>query len=189
MNSMTNLKALGHRLIWTPAGAWTTDEDAPRTRAALTAEATRRVALSEYEKRMIRPTSRLAAGTSRPTAAAAEPVLLTDADAELVAAAIGEHAAILGYVLEALAVLGDHVELVMRHHRDRPEDSIEQLKHAARMKLHAHDDSWVGHPVWAGGGWSIPLERRAQLTAAVEAVRSAAEQAGQHWEFPDQSGR
>ncbi|MFP4215986.1 MAG: hypothetical protein ACLFVH_08650 [Phycisphaerae bacterium] len=185
---MTNLKALGHRLIWTPAGAWTTDEDAPRTRAALTAEATRRVTLSEYEQRMIRPTSRLAAGTSRP-AAQAEPTFLTDADAELVGTAIGEHAAILGYVLDALAVLEDHVELVMRHHRDRPEDSIEQLKHAARMKLHAHDSSWVGHPVWANGGWSIPLERRAQLASAIEAVRSAAGQAGQHWEFLDQSGR
>ncbi len=170
---MTSLKALGHRLIWTPAGAWTTDEDAPATRDALTAEATRRLTLSDYEHRMIRPTSRLGAGWSRRNAAAPEPTLLDDADAELVAAAIREHATVLGYALEALAVLDDHVELVMRHHRDRPEDSIEQLKHAARMKLHAADSSWVGHPVWDDGGWTIPLERRSQMSAAIQNVRSA----------------
>jgi hypothetical protein len=182
---MANLKALGHRLIWTVTGAWTREDDNRRTRSAATAEAIRRLALSEYEQRMIRPSSQLAQDTyrRRNDSVSFEHRALSDADAAIVGEAIGEQARALGYRLLALAVGPECVQLVMRHHRDRPEDSIEQLKHAARMKLHARDAGWVGHPVWAAGGWAIPLERRAQLTDAVQTVTTEAEQFEQHWPF------
>lgn len=179
---MTVLRAIGQRLIWTPLGAWTDEDDDRRTRAAATSQAVDRLALSEYETRMIRPL-----GHQRNSPPTFEPVTLSDADAAVVGEAIGEQAEALGYALLALAVGPDRVELVMQHHRDRPEDTIEQLKHAARVRLHAKGDAWTGHPVWSAGGWHVPLERRAQLADAVHAVAAEAEAFDQHWPFLETS--
>ncbi|MFP4054735.1 MAG: hypothetical protein ACLFV7_12810, partial [Phycisphaerae bacterium] len=173
---MARLRARAFRLVWTAYGAWDEPDSSPNSEDATRGELARRLSLAKHEALLARPSSSrdMEAYRRRHDALRFDARGLTAADADHIAAAVGDVARQQGYVVHALAVRPDAVQVVVKHHRDRPEDVIEQFKHAARVRLHAAGDEWRGHPVWSAGGWIIPLERKAHVREAMEAVNAAA---------------
>jgi hypothetical protein len=173
---MARLRARAFRLVWTVYGAWEQPDALQGSGDAARGELSRRLGLEKQEEILARPcsTSGLEAYRRRHDALRFDPRELTAEDALHIGTGVEDVARKQGYVVHALAVMPDCVQVVVKHHRDRPEDMIEQFKHAARVRLHAANEQWRGHPVWSAGGWVMPLERKAQVVAAIEAVHAGA---------------
>ncbi len=63
-----------------------------------------------------------------------------------------------GYTCYALAVMPDHVHLVIRKHKDRAETMIERLQESTRAGLVESGLRPTGHPAWTRGGYKVFLD-------------------------------
>ena len=63
--------------------------------------------------------------------------------------AIGEHR----YTCYACAIMPDHVHLIVRRHKHKAEEMIDNLQEASRLRLSRLGLRQVDHPVWVEGGW------------------------------------
>jgi len=96
-----------------------------------------------------------------------EPVLFTDQQAAAVAAAIGQ----TPYALHALAVMPDHVHLVMAH-TDRPvRRAVGHIKSEATRALRDRG-CFCDHKPWADHGWNVYLDTNEDMQRAIRYVEN-----------------
>lgn len=62
------------------------------------------------------------------------------------------------YTCYACAIMPDHVHILIRKHRHKAEQMIEQLQDDSRAELLTCGDYPKDHPVWGGPGWKVYLE-------------------------------
>lgn len=63
-----------------------------------------------------------------------------------------------GYTSYALAIMPDHVHLVIRKHKDRAETMIDKLQELTRLRLGESALRAPDHPTWARGGYKVFLD-------------------------------
>ena len=107
----------------------------------------------------------------------AEPLLIHDTvwfDAK-VRDAIGEGVAQVvkerGYTLWALAVLRNHLHVVVRTHRDHSETIMAQIARGTQKVLWEREMVPKNHPVWADAPWKVFLRTPDEIWGRIEYVR------------------
>ncbi len=63
-----------------------------------------------------------------------------------------------GYTCYALAIMPDHLHLIIRKHRDHAETMIDNLQSQTRRAIIASGLRPSEHPVWTRGGWKVFLD-------------------------------
>ncbi len=80
----------------------------------------------------------------------------------------------------------DHVHLVIRKHRHRAEQMIENLQSLSRKRLVERGIRRAEHPTWTCGGWKVFLEHPDEVRRTMQYVEKNAIKArlpAQQWEF------
>jgi len=62
------------------------------------------------------------------------------------------------YTCYACAIMPDHAHLIIRKHKDKAEQMIENVQELVRLRLSASGSRPPGHPVWARSGWRVFLD-------------------------------
>lgn len=90
------------------------------------------------------------------------------------------------YTCYACALMPDHVHLLIRRHRDKAEQMLEQFQTASRDALIAADHRRGNHPVWGGPGWKAFQFTRQDMERTVRYIEHNPGDRGlppQSWDF------
>ena len=121
------------------------------------------------------------------------PVVWFDAfHREAMAQAIGHMVRNRGYTVWALALLRNHVHVVLRTHRDKADDMWNAIAHATRERLQTFDAFANEHPVWSERPYKVFLTSDAQVAACVRYVEQNPVKEGlglQRWDCVTQVAR
>ena len=159
---------IAHHLILTAYGWWLPTD--PRGSCSRTVGINVIAELGELHqgRRRVQPPS----GTIREFYTRAEDVLsfgLEEFDRSAIreiAAGFGETVSEYRYTCYGCAIMPDHVHLIIRKHRDKAEQMIENFQESCRLRLSASGLRPSGHPVWARSGWKVfyrgPSRRHSQ---------------------------
>jgi REP-associated tyrosine transposase len=113
-------------------------------------------------------------------------IRFNSAQIETVAAAFAQCIAEHSYTCYACAILPDHAHLVIRKHRHRAEQMIENLQRTSRLRLCISGAAPDGHPIWTLGGWRGFLDSPKAVRSVLRYVQRNPARAGlpaQHWAF------
>ena len=179
---------IAHHLMWTAYGWWLPND--PRGSASRTIRTDLVAELGEihHGRKSIQPAS---ADIKRFYEHACEilvhPLLeFSGAEAKVIGDAIAEAVRRLRYTCYACAILPDHIHMLIRKHRDQPEEMIANLQEASRSRLRREGFRTANHPVWGGPGWKVFLDRPDEVRRTVEYIRKNPIKLGlppQRWSF------
>ncbi|MDP6634179.1 MAG: hypothetical protein QGG42_04735 [Phycisphaerae bacterium] len=88
-----------------------------------------------------------------------------------IAAGFAEAVSRYRYTCYACAIMPDHVHLIIRKHRDKAEQMIENFQESCRLRLSASGLRPSGHPVWARSGWKVFLDHPDDIRRTIRYVR------------------
>ena len=90
------------------------------------------------------------------------------------------------YTCYACAVMPDHVHLLIRKHRDKAEEMIENVQESCRLRLGSAGLRAPDHPVWAKSGWKVFLDHPDDIRRTIRYIRENPLKSGmppQEWRF------
>jgi len=90
------------------------------------------------------------------------------------------------YTCYACAVMRDHVHLLIRKHRHKAEEMIENLQALSRKRVCAAGFRDGGHPMWARSGWKVFLDRPDAIRRTIGYIKAnpgKQRHAVQQWPF------
>lgn len=179
---------IAYHLVWTAYGTWLPND--PRGSGSHYVAAPQLETLGElhYGRRKVQPPPRVVRQFyDRAEERLQFPTIRFDsAQIEFVASAFGKCIVEQNYTCYACAILPDHVHLVIRKHRHRAEDMIENLQRASRLRLSTSRAVSDGHPIWTLGGWRGFLDSPDAVRAVIRYVERNPSRSGlasQKWPF------
>ncbi len=104
----------------------------------------------------------------------------------MVGQAIGGAVVQRGYTCYACAVMGDHVHLLIRRHRDQAETMIESLQGLSRKRMIDAAIRPADHPCWTLGGWKVFLDHPDEVVRTIRYIERnppARHWSAQRWPF------
>jgi REP element-mobilizing transposase RayT len=178
----------GYHLIWTAYGWWLPND--PR---GSTSQEIRRAELAplgelHYGRKRVQPAGRLLAAFYDAARGLLKHDLLklSASDVPLVADALAEVIRRQAYTCYACAIMPDHVHLLIRKHKHRAEQMIENLQEASRLRLRQAGLRAADHPVWGGPGWKVYQDSREDMERTAKYIRDNPSHSGlppQRWPF------
>jgi REP element-mobilizing transposase RayT len=90
------------------------------------------------------------------------------------------------YTCYACAIMPDHVHVLIRKHRHKAEQMIDNLQQAGRRCMIDRGRRDPIHPVWGGPGWKVYLETQDGIRRVAKYIERNPMKAGrppQHWPF------
>lgn len=180
-----------YHLIWTVYGAWLPNDPRGSMSREIRNAAIAGLGELHYGRRRVQPAS----GDIRRFYDAARHVLkdtvlhLGDDQIETAGAAFGAVIREMVYTCYACAVMHDHVHMLIRKHRDKAEQMIENFQTASRAQLIEQHARPADHPVWGGPGWKVFLETRDDIERTIRYVDDnppKARRPQQQWGFVTQ---
>lgn len=151
---------VAHHLMWTLYGWWLPNDPRGSTSKTIHTDLLRDLGELHFGRKRIQPAGRDIRAFYDHAADRLQHDLLSFSPNEFPSAAEAFDHAIrrCGYTCYALAVMPDHVHLVIRKHKDRAEDMIEKLQALTREDFHRTSLRKPDHPVWTHGGYKVFLD-------------------------------
>jgi REP element-mobilizing transposase RayT len=151
---------IAHHLIWTAYGWWLPNDPRGSTSRAIAGDVIAELGELHYGRRAVQPASReIRQFYERAREVLKFPLLeLSDGDIRQVGEAFAEAVVAHRYTCYACAIMPDHVHVLVRKHRHKAEEMIENLQEASRLWLCGCGGRAETHPVWCGGGWKVFLD-------------------------------
>jgi REP element-mobilizing transposase RayT len=87
------------------------------------------------------------------------------------------------YTCYACAIMPDHVHILIRKHKHKAEEMLENLQQNSRSQLHAHWQRSLDHPIWGGHGWTVYLDTPTDIRRTIRYI----EENPVKWRFPRQT--
>jgi REP element-mobilizing transposase RayT len=90
------------------------------------------------------------------------------------------------YTCYACAIMPDHVHMIIRKHRDKAEQMIENVQKSSRLRLGSLGLRSPDHPVWSGSGWKVFLDHPDHIRRTIRYVQQnpiKLRRPAQDWEF------
>ena len=163
----------GYHLIWTVYGWWLPND--PR---GSTSREIRRAELAplgelHYGRKRLQPAGRLLAAFHDAARGLLrhELLKLSDSDTAVIADAMAEVIRRQAYTCYACAIMPDHVHLLIRKHKHRAEEMIENFQEASRLWLREAGLRAADHPVWGGPGWKVYQDSREDMERTIRYIR------------------
>jgi REP element-mobilizing transposase RayT len=179
---------IAHHLIWTAYGWWLPNDPRGSTSRAIRNDVVAELGEIHHGRKRIQPASAdLRAFYRHAKDVLAHPLLeFTGEERAAIAESFAEAAGRLRYTCYACAVMPDHVHMLVRKHRDQPEDMIAHMQEASAAALRDRGLRAPEHPVWGGPGWKVFLDHPDEVRRTVEYIRRNPGKMGlaaQQWPF------
>ena len=110
----------------------------------------------------------------------------TSSEIQAIADGLGEAMTRYRYTCYACAIMPDHVHLLIRKHRDKAEQMIENFQESSRLRLSNSPLRAPDHPVWARSGWRVFLDDPDDIRRTIRYIRENPLKRGrstQDWAF------
>lgn len=164
---------IAYHLVWTAYGWWLPND--PRGSGSRTVNSDVIAELGElhFGRKKVQPAGReVRKFYQRAAQVLRYPLLSFDEAARAaVAAAFGEVIAAERYTCYACAVMPDHVHILIRKHRHRSEDMIENLQRHSRLRLSEQCFRAPDHPTWtAGAGRHVFLDHPDEVRRTIRYI-------------------
>lgn len=179
---------IAHHLMWTLYGWWLPNDPRGSTSRTIRSDLLKDLGTLHHGRKRIQPPGRdiRAFYQQAPDRLKHELLRFSPNDFSCVADTFDQAISRGGYTCYALAVMPDHVHLVIRKHRDQAEVMIDNLQTstrdaAIRMALRPAD-----HPVWSRGGYKVFLDGPDDVWRTIEYVQQNPVKQGlskQVWSF------
>jgi REP element-mobilizing transposase RayT len=85
-------------------------------------------------------------------------LILSAADVLIIAKAIAACLRVERYTCYALAIMPDHIHILIRKHKHKAEQMIANLQRCTHLALREAGARDWEHPVWGGHGWKVFLD-------------------------------
>jgi REP element-mobilizing transposase RayT len=179
---------VGHHLVWTAYGWWLPND--PRGSSSHEVRVPQIAELGElhHGRKAVQPSrAELREFYQRAEPVLAHPVRTFDAEEiAVLAESFRQTIHQRRYTCYACALMPEHVHLLVRRHRDKAEQMLEQFQTASRDALIAADHRWGNHPVWGGRGWRAFQFTRQDMERTVRYIENNPAERGlppQPWDF------
>lgn len=164
---------IAHHLIFTNYGYWLPND--PRGSLSKEVLVSKIAELGEhhYGRKVKQPTSKeLNDFRERAQEVLKFPVFtFNDKQTEIIAHAFAQAIEQFNYTCYACAIMPDHVHIIIRKHRDKAEQMIENLQTTSRELLLDTDSSLRNdHPIWGGPGYKVFLSTTADMHRTIKYV-------------------
>ena len=151
---------IAHHLMWTLYGWWLPNDPRGSTSHAIHSNPLKDLGDLHFGRKRVQPTNRDIRRFYEQAAERLQHDLLSFTPDQFPAVAQSFDQAISahGYTCYALAIMPDHVHLILRKHKDQAEAMIDKLQERARLRLSESGLRKPDHPTWAQGGYRVFLD-------------------------------
>ena len=179
---------IAHHLMWTAYGWWLPNDPRGSTSHTIRCDLIAELGELHQGRKRVQPASadikrfyEIACGVL------AHPLLeFSGKEAKVIGDALAQTVRRLRYTCYACAVLPDHVHVLIRKHRDRPEEMIRHFQESSMSLLREGGFRSANHPVWGGPGWKVFLDQPDEVRITIGYIRKNPLRIGlpeQHWSF------
>lgn len=108
------------------------------------------------------------------------------ADVLIIANAIAECLSVERYTCYALAIMPDHIHILIRKHKQKAEEMIANLQRYTHLALREAGARDLEHPVWGGHGWKVFLDSPEDVWRTIPYIEQNPTKVGlpkQEWDF------
>jgi len=179
---------IAHHLILTAYGWWLPNDPRGSTSRTVASDVIAELGELHQGRRRIQPPS----ATIREFYARAGQVLkfplleFTSGDTRAIADGFAEAVSRCRYTCYACAIMPDHVHLIIRKHRHKAEQMIENLQEFGRLRLSSSALRAPDHPVWARSGPKVFLDHPDDVRRTIRYIRDnpvKRRMSPRHWTF------
>ena len=179
---------IAHHLVWTNYGTWLPNDPRGSGSRTIAAPLLHELGQLHYGRKKVQPSGR----EIREFYEQAEERLLFDVicfdsnQIQIIAEALAGAIREFGYTCYTCALMPDHVHLVIRKHKHRAEQMIDNLQASTRLRFGKTRAVGPDHPVWTLGGWKRFLDSPAKVRDVIQYVEKNPIVAGlppQRWPF------
>jgi len=176
---------IAHHLMWTAYGCWLPNDPRGSTSHSIASDRIAELGDLHYGRREVQPSSSTIREFQRQAKAALNHPLLKFGPDEIhtLADAFSETIIECRYTCYACALMPDHVHILIRKHKHKAEEMIENLQQSSRLRLRTVGSRSSDHPIWGGPGWKIFLDRPEAVHRTIRYI----EQNPVKWRLPRQS--
>jgi REP element-mobilizing transposase RayT len=179
---------IAHHLIWTAYGTWLPND--PRGSGSCTVAAPQLAELGElhFGRKKVQPSGR----EIREFYLYANQQLLFDVirfdsqQIQVIAEALTDAIHEFRYTCYACAIMPDHVHIVLRKHKHRAEQMIDNLQQFTRLRFSNTRAIGPDHPLWTHGGWKRLLDSPDAVRSVIRYIENNPIEIGlssQRWPF------
>jgi REP element-mobilizing transposase RayT len=181
---MPNPIVIAHHLIWTGYGWWLPNDPRGSMSHYIASDVIAELGKLHFGRCKVQPASAVIRQFHERAKAVLKHALLKFSadDVCAVAAALGEAIAAHRYTCYACAIMPDHVHALVRKHKHKAEEMIENLQEASRSRLRSSGLRPADHPVWGGPGWKVFLDHPEEVRRTIGYI----EQNPAKWRLPRQ---
>jgi len=151
---------IAYHLIWTGYGWWLPNDPRGSTSRTVASDVIAELGELHYGRRKVQPASH-EVRHFRERATRVLKFSLKELDLQeicAVADAFSEVVSEQRYTCYACAIMPDHVHLLIRKHKHKAEEMIQEFQHLSRLRLRNSGVVGPDHPVWGGPGWKVFLD-------------------------------
>jgi REP element-mobilizing transposase RayT len=178
----------GYHLLWTAYGWWLPND--PRGSMSKEVLAPNIIDLGElhYGRRKLQPAGWVLNEFRKAAALVLKHEILRFAPEEVtaIAEAFAKVVNDNNYTCYACAIMSDHIHLLIRKHRHKAEQMIENFQFESLNRVAYCGMRPIAHPVWGGPGWKVYLDSVGDMRRTVRYIEQNPERIGlprQSWEF------
>jgi REP element-mobilizing transposase RayT len=178
----------GYHLIWTVYGWWLPTDPRGSSSHEIRVEQLKDLGELHHGRKAVQPSwAELRRFYAQAEDLLKHPLLtFSDDDIALLGDTFGQVIRTNGYTCYECAIMPEHVHMLIRRHRDKAEQMIENLQEESRGQIIRAGRRAPTHPVWGGPGWKVFLNTRRDFERVVRYIRDNPVKAGraqQHWDF------
>jgi len=151
---------IAHHLIWTAYGYWLPNDPRGSMSRTIASDVIAELGELHYGRREVQPAAAdVRAFRDRAREVLKFPLLdfptqLFPVIANVLGSAIEKHR----YTCYACAIMPDHVHALIRKHKHKAEEMLDNLQEESRSRLRDVGARSPDHPVWGGPGWKVFLD-------------------------------
>ena len=185
---MQRAMVIAHHLILTAYGWWLPNDPRGSGSQAVATDVIAELGELHHGRRRVQPPSAtIREFYTRAGGVLKYPLLeFTSPEIPAIADGLSEAISRYRYTCYACAVMPDHVHLLIRKHRDKAEEMIENVQESCRLRLGSAGLRAPDHPVWAKSGWKVFLDHPDDIRRTIRYIRENPLKSGmppQEWRF------
>ncbi len=179
---------IAHHLVWTAYGWWLPNDPRGSMSTAITSDTIAELGELHYGRKKLQPCSAAIRDFYHRAESHLKHALLAfDADeVALVGEAFCQVVRDQRLTCYAGAIMPDHVHLLVRKHRLKAEEMIQQLQAASAAVLRTVGRRSPHHPVWGGPGWKVFLDHPDEVRRTICYIQQnpvKLRRPAQRWDF------
>ena len=175
---------IAYHLIWTAYGYWLPNDPRGSTSKMIVSDVIAQLGKLHYGRKKVQPSSREIRKFQNRSRNVLKHTLLKFKPSEfsIIADSLAEAIQKQNYTCYACAIMPDHIHMILRKHKHRSEEMLENLQASTRLRLRNTGLRSADHPVWGGPGWKVFLDHPTEVRRTIRYIRDNPEK----WRLPRQ---